>query len=43
MILAPTVYADIRGDSIGEGEGASSAISAHFEHEFCGRRAWRTY
>ena len=35
------IYADIRGDSIGE--GASSTISANFEHEFCGRSVWGVY
>jgi len=34
-------YADIRPGYIGE--GASSTISGNFEHEFCGRTAWRIY
>jgi len=36
-----TLYMQIFAGSIGE--GASSTISANFEHEFWGGRAWRIY
>jgi len=45
MIIVPRdikyMCMDIRGGS--NGEGASSTISGNFEHEFCGRAAWRIY